>query len=333
MSTGFRAGATALHALIPVSGPGTRVVSRDALEERLATSLGDNEEVVVVREARVAVALTPGDCRLGSSVANRVSTAAAESITAILKAPKDADKVARFENQTAFAGAFIVDLLASRAWDRWCYGPFRRYRRATMLETIAAVLDENDRVGILRWLRSHGHDDACAILESDARLTDREGGVMGPARECQWRSGAGGCGPWDPGWTEWPGNVAALHHAVNALIARREIPAWTDAGQLSTWVIDLVSAVLDGAAVGWAPDAASLIDSTPFWRQVWTGWTSRSCAARLSARGRARTAERSHTRRAPSKTYRADGFGRRRPRRLDATHSRGIGVALPGQWS
>jgi hypothetical protein len=254
----IRAGATALHALIPSLDRALESSLGDALAERLATTFGDDEEVVVVREARVEVALTADDCRLGSSVANRVSTAAAQSIAAILKAPQSADQVARFENQAAFAGAFIIDLLASRAWDRWCYGPFRRYRRATMRETVAAVLDENDRAGILRWLRSHGHDDVCAILESDARPTDRE--TESRARHA---SSNGSAALVDAahrilralGWSE---DTEALHHAVRALIAHREIPAWTDVRQLSTWVLDLVSAVLDETVEDWTPAPAAL---------------------------------------------------------------------------
>jgi hypothetical protein len=159
----------------------------DALERTLDEAL-DNKSVIVLRELRTHAVFPvhgddamPSDAELLAHWSRTVGQAIARAV-----GRREGENLIRFPSRAAFVAAFLHELQAGRAWDRWWCGDFARWRRATLGETITACLDE------------HG-DDVGAIL---AALGVSAGGELlarlDPAgRERVWRAALAAAGSAD----------------------------------------------------------------------------------------------------------------------------------------
>ena len=232
----------AAAALLPAIDRALQQALASAIEQRLARALGDDGQVVVIREATAHAVLHARDCALTSAIVDRVSASAADAVVSIVAAPAGSDTVMRFASETEFVGSFIVEVLAGTALNRWFFGPLHKYARDTPAETIAAVLADHDAAQVLRWLKEHGHalpgGDAAAsrrdLLSGDSATSRRER----TARDVTPLAAAAfqilGAIGWDVSSASW----ADLQERFAA--ATPQPPNWREAASLTTWVIDFM---------------------------------------------------------------------------------------------
>jgi hypothetical protein len=235
---------TAGSALVPSLDRAIRSALEEAITRRLALAFGDDEAVVVVREAHASVTLNAQDCVLSSAVVDRVSAAAADAVVATVTSPATDDSVARFASQIEFLGTFIVEVIAGTAWDRWFFGPLRAYRRQTAEETIAAVLADNDAAAIVEWMKTRGHHDAVAFILARDVLSRSELERLQAARD---RDDLSKTSPLADtafqllramGWTARRWSARDAHARYLAL--HPGLPDWTSMRSLSAWVARFV---------------------------------------------------------------------------------------------
>lgn len=153
------AGAPRVHAQLPSIERALHARLADLISAQLEAIEEGSDEVIVVREAIARVSLRIGEHVRDAAALERVSHAARDAVIALLARPADDDEhVRRFPSDAAYAGAFIVELLAGTAWDRWYFDSFTRFRRADHARTIAALLADADTecMGLFAWLEQRG---------------------------------------------------------------------------------------------------------------------------------------------------------------------------------
>jgi hypothetical protein len=224
----------------------------DAIAERLGRVLPPDPSVIVVRELTARVALGPSDWSLDARAVDRISRASCAALADVLHADPP-DLVMRFDDEPAFIGSFIVDLLGGTAWDRWYFGAFQRYRDGDMKATLAAVLEDHRQYAplVFAWLARRGRLAAVLSLIGSAAARRLVAGGPGPAVAT----------PPDLGVLiqaatqllhaiGWSGQSdEAVQEAVAAYLATGPVPpSWRDRRSLSAWVL----ACADGTAAALA---------------------------------------------------------------------------------
>jgi hypothetical protein len=226
-----------------------------AIDERLPTLLGNDLEVVVIREVRAQATIRLADWSLDRTLLDAMGRASIDAIGEALAAPPDDDRIVRFADQAEFIGSFIVDLLARSAWERWYFGAFHRYRQSDDAATIGAILDDNraHAVGVFGWLARRGHLDALlARLGPDrARqlVTPRDADVSTLAARHEFAPLiTAGFQILDAlGWSI--GDATARAALTAHYLATQPVPpTWTDRRSLSAWVFRFVRFVVASAA-------------------------------------------------------------------------------------
>lgn len=217
----------------------------DALGRRMPALLGDDKVVTVVRELNATVALAISGATLDSQVVDTFSRACTTALADLLSSDPDGDAVMRFDDETAFAGSFIVALLDGSAWDRWYFGAFHRYRRADARSTLRAVLEESGIVpsALFAWLARHGQLSAMlaclspaaarALLGCGAQSYAADGttALIDSARKL-----LAVLAPWDE---------AQFAQRIDAFLATHPIrPDWSSRTSLSAWIVQLLRFVL-----------------------------------------------------------------------------------------
>jgi hypothetical protein len=136
-----------------------RAALPNALGARFALAFGSDPAVTVIRELDAPVTLDLADAVFDSRLVERVCRDTVDAVAMTLAKPPDSGNVVRFADEAEFAGAFIIDLLAGRAWERWYFGAFRVYRRTHIADTLRDLFasDDTDAGKVLAWL---AHRDA-----------------------------------------------------------------------------------------------------------------------------------------------------------------------------
>ena len=126
--------------------------------------------MIVVRELTARVALGPSDWSLDGRAVDRISRASCAALADALHADPPPDLVMRFDDEPAFIGSFIVDLLGGTAWDRWYFGAFQRYRDGDVKATLTAVLADHQQYTplVFAWLARRGRLAAVLALIGSA---------------------------------------------------------------------------------------------------------------------------------------------------------------------
>ncbi len=129
-----------------------------ALGAGLDAAFGQDAAVLVVRELHGSAVLPAGEAVSDVGLVELVCMSTLQAMERLLRQPAAAGVVMRFEDEAAFTGSFIADLLAGVAWDRWYYGAFRRFREADTATTIRAVLAGAGvpLPRVLAWLSQRG---------------------------------------------------------------------------------------------------------------------------------------------------------------------------------
>ncbi|KGQ19366.1 hypothetical protein LF41_3016 [Lysobacter dokdonensis DS-58] len=155
----------------------------EAIAARISLQLGHDAGVVVIRELAASVVLAGQDAMLDSRIVERVCRSSVDALVDTLSDPPSSDTLMRFEDEAAFVGAFIVDLLAGVAWEHWYYGAFHRHRGASIGEAIRGVLeDATDPARVLAWLSRRGKLEAIlALLRASELLDVLQAGAQAPA--------------------------------------------------------------------------------------------------------------------------------------------------------
>jgi hypothetical protein len=241
-----RRGGPLATAVVPGLDRAMRARLGEALEGRLATILGDDPAVIVIRELNARVAIGRDDWSLDSRAVDRISRASADAVSAALSAPASAEAVMRFADQAEFIGSFIVDLLNASAWDRWYYGAFQRYRQSDAAGTIRAVLDDHagHAAAVFGWLARRGQLGAVLALLGAREARRLAGGGAEPLSS----SSRAEVAPLVTaaflllealGWR--PGDEGARTALVAAYLEDRPLPpTWSDARSLTAWVMGLM---------------------------------------------------------------------------------------------
>jgi hypothetical protein len=225
----------------------------EALERRLAALEGDSRAVTVVRALHAPVTLDMSRCRLDSQVVDTFSRACTTALADLLSSDPPADTVMRFDDDVAFAGAFVVALLAGSAWEHWYFGAFHRYRRADTGATLRALLEDSriEPSALFAWLARHGHLPALLthVSPPEARRLLRAGG--GDATDDDGTAILVDCARRLLAVLA-DAQEAAVGERIDAFLVLHPIrPAWTSRASLSAWVVNLLRFVLrvaDGAA-------------------------------------------------------------------------------------
>lgn len=159
----------------PVADPHeTRRLDRLAAErlpaelDRALGAWGDDGAVYVVRHVQVATVVHPGTA--DAALARGWSGALARSVAQAIA--DGGGGVVRFASQADFVEAFVADLLAGRAWERWYFGAFARYRHWSVADAVVAVLTEHraDLARVLAGLARRGLLDTLLGRVDAARL-------------------------------------------------------------------------------------------------------------------------------------------------------------------
>jgi hypothetical protein len=136
-------------------------VARERLPAALAASvarmLPEGSEVVVLRHVDVDLLLDAGGPAGPEEIAARWAGAAGAAAAAVAGRGDDRD-VVRFADQASFVASFVADLLAGRAWERWCYGAFAALRDRPVGAAVAAALADHadELTDVLRTLDAGG---------------------------------------------------------------------------------------------------------------------------------------------------------------------------------
>jgi hypothetical protein len=242
-------GSVAIAAGVPAVHRALAARLGDAIGERLAHVLPQDAAVIVVRELSARVTLGPSDWTLDARAIDRISRASCAALADVLHADPPPDLVMRFDDEPAFIGSFIVDLLGGTAWDRWYFGAFQRYRDGEVKSTLAAVLEDHRHFVplVFAWLARRGRLAAVLALigaaparrlvtgatGSDAAAPADIGVLVHAAKQLLHAMGWGGL-PDD-----------GVRDAVAAYLATSPVPpSWSERRSLSAWVL----ACADGVA-------------------------------------------------------------------------------------
>lgn len=135
--------------------------------------------VYVLRRLHVPLLLhtsqTPAEKQLAAVWASNICKGVIESISI----EGNSDNVARFDSEAEYIAHFVADLIGDRAWLRWYYGAFSKYRTVSKLEATTQLLIENRpqlneifrclaRLGCLRAVLDMLDSRASAKLWSEA---------------------------------------------------------------------------------------------------------------------------------------------------------------------
>ena len=216
----------------------------DAVDARLPALLGDDREVIVIKEVHARASLRSADLSLDSRVVEAVGRSTLDAIATVLAAPASEEQIVRFADQAEFIGAFIVDVLRGSAWDRWYFGAFHRYHRGDAGETIGAVLDDQPEhaAAVFGWLARRGHlESVLAVLGTDrakqlampraAASTVADGhDEIAPLIAAAFRlvEALG----WNAGDESARRGLAAVYLQTQPMV-----PTWTDRRSLTAWVL------------------------------------------------------------------------------------------------
>lgn len=135
-------------------------MARERLRDELGSALDRLDvdgAVYVVR--RVHARSTIDLARTDGALTLRWSNDLAGSVaTAITTHSGDSADVVRFDDQAQYVAAFVTDLLAGTAWQRWYFGAFAGHRFGSVADAIEAVLREHrsDLPAILAELARRG---------------------------------------------------------------------------------------------------------------------------------------------------------------------------------
>ncbi len=266
----------------------------DAYEATLEAAFGNDPAVYVVRRLDVALALhvsaEPNEPALARRWGSRMG---AEAVRAIAAAA-DSANVVRFADEAEFIAHFLADLLRDLAWQRWCYGAFRRFRHTPRNETVLTALREHSRhlAAIFRCLARLGSLRAVVdLLDAKAASALWSEAVRPSVREpdsSEFRvfvlaavQIAGALGLWIAG----PLNGAELLDLYTA--KRPQLPDWTDRRSLAAAVWNILRFAErrgqiaipgeDETEVRWSVQAAPLAAALDWldleWlRQMLAGW-------------------------------------------------------------
>jgi hypothetical protein len=216
-----------------------------ALEERLAATFGDDGSVIVVRELASRVALGRPEWSLDVRAVDRICRSSLEAMASLL-ARSPPDEVARWPSETDFVGAFVLELLAGTAWDRWYFGAFRRLRRADPRETLEAVLRERgaEAPRLLAWLAARGRlQDVLALLDPAVARRLATGGEAKPeaAEEPEVAPLAAAAFRLAALLGVAPRGADPERACLGRFLATDSLPPdWSDRRSLSAWVLALV---------------------------------------------------------------------------------------------
>lgn len=145
----------------------------EALGRALERALGADPAVYVLRQVddRMVLHLVPaiGDAQLAQQWAVHLAGAALRRIVC-----GEDDQCVRFADQAEYVAAFVADLLAGNAWDRWYYGAFAELCGLDARATLRAVLQQHraDLPALLLALRRRGALEQLlrAMSEPDLRM-------------------------------------------------------------------------------------------------------------------------------------------------------------------
>ncbi len=179
-----------LHCRFRVAGPNPgalaarldgllRLQCVTALSQSLERAFGQDPAVYVVRALSVQVALDTG---AREEAGNRWGRAVLAALRGAVNA-EDSGNLARFEDQAHYAAQFLADLLDGKAWERWYYLAFQKWRGQPDPLIVRQVLEawRDWLAAILARLHRSGHlARLLALLDTDTRRALWLSGMGGP---------------------------------------------------------------------------------------------------------------------------------------------------------